>query len=402
MSAVSDLVRDYPFRRGRRSERKAGDIAQELHATMPEAFFVEDLSPGRSAWVFRRNEDIRSILFDTEHFSSENLSQMSELVSADWRLIPLEVDPPAHGFYKALLQPRFTPSRMTAFEEEIRRDARQHVADFAGSGKCDFIGDFAVPFPAKIFLRLMGLPAEMLGQFLTWEKQLISGESLEAVANSVRSVSGYLEEVFADRRQHPTDDLISYALAKDVRGRTLGPGEMIGLGMTLYTGGLDTVASHLGHMVRHLAENPAEQNLLRSQPELIPDAVEEMMRAFASVNITRLCCKPVSVRGIALQPGDRVAINLSLAGRDPEAYDQPEVVRFDRRPQHLSFGAGTHVCLGIHLARRELRIALEEILASLPEFRIAPGARPETDLGSVFQLFTLPLVWSAGQQPATT
>lgn len=389
----ADLVWKYPFRRGRVSERNAFEIAQEVHQTHPEAFFVQDIYPGWSGWIFRRQEDIRSIMFDTENFSSKNMAPYSRLIGADWSMIPLEIDPPNHGFYKALLQQRFTPSRMAAFENEIRIDARNHVAEFAAAGQCDFVRDFAVPFPAKIFLRLMGLPVEMLGQFLVWEKQLISGHSLEEIAGAVRAVVAYFDDMIAARRKEPCDDLMSFAIHTDVRGRTLTGGELMGLCMTLFSGGLDTVASHLGHMLRHLAENPADQARLRANPELIPDAIEEMMRAFSSASVSRTCTRPVELRGIKLLPGDRIWLNLALADRDPEAYDHPEQVRLDRRPKHLGFGAGTHVCLGVHLARRELRIAIEELLAGLPPFSVAPGVALRTDLGSVLQLVELPLVW---------
>src|SRR5690606_40398995 len=134
----------------------------------------------------------------------------------------------------------------------------------------------------------------------------------------------------------------------------------------LYIGGLDTVSANIGNQVRYLASNPAHQQFLRDNPEAIKGAVEEFMRVFAAVTTFRTCVKETRIRGVTIKPGDKVATCTTLAGRDGEAYDNPHEVIFDRNAPHVSFAVGPHFCLGVHLARRELRIALEELLAALP------------------------------------
>jgi cytochrome P450 len=388
-----ELVRPYPFRRGRFTERKAHDLVQEVHAAYPEAFFVEDIYPGKSGWVFRRARDIRDIFFDTDHFTSSATNPFASLTGGGWQMIPVEVDPPNHTSYRAIFNPLFTPKRMAALEGQIREIARDYIAAFRQRGNCEFVTEFGREFPIKVFLLLMGLPLDQTDQFMAWEKVIVSAGSLEEVRPVALATVAYLREAIADRRQNPREDLITYAVQAELRGRTLTAEELLGFCVTIFVAGLDTVASHLGHMFRHLAENPDQQATLRAHPEMIPDAVDELMRAFAAVTIMRTCAKEKQVGGVTVKPGDRVALSLPLAGRDPEAYERPNEIVLNRKPDVFSFGQGAHLCLGVHLARRELRIALEEFLAEVPQFRLAPDAKIVTDLSMVVQLVNLPLVW---------
>jgi cytochrome P450 len=305
----------------------------------------------------------------------------------------LEIDPPQHTFYRALMNPLFTPARMAALESSIRDFARSLIGELKREGRCDFVAQFAREFPIKVFLRLMGLPLDLAPQFLAWENALISAESIEQIAYGVKEVARYLGDEIAKREEQPRDDFITYGVQANLRGRKMSPDELLGYCFTLYSGGLDTVASHMGHHFRHLAEHPEHQQTLREQPGMIGDAVDELMRAYASVSLPRRCVKAREIGGVQVHPGDRLLISLPLAGRDPDEYERPHEVILERKPKHLSFGCGTHICIGIHLARRELRIAIEEFLKEIPPFRISADARIDADLGPVLQLKNLPLVW---------
>jgi cytochrome P450 len=151
----------------------------------------------------------------------------------------------------------------------------------------------------------------------------------------------------------------------------------------------------MGMQFLHLAERPDHQAMLRANPEMIPDAIEEMMRAYATVATSRECIKEDRIGDITVKPGDKVHMATFLAGRDPEAYPNPDEVILDRKRRHVSFGYGLHLCLGMHLARRELRIAIEEVLAGLPEFSLKPGAEVNYYLAATIQPVELPLVWKA-------
>ena len=253
--------------------------------------------------------------------------------------------------------------------------------------------DFAFPFPVAVVLDMMDLPQERLWDFQKWEHGLLHSGKLEVMQEATRNVVSYLREVIAERKKNPGDDLISAAIKSEVDGRKWTDDELVGYGFNLFIGGLDTVTANIGNQVRYLAENPDQQNLLRANPGMIGPAVEEFMRVFAAVTTFRVCVKETTVAGVTVKPGDKVAMCTTVAGRDGQAYDNPHQVRLDRKPTHVSFAVGPHFCLGVHLARRELRIALEELLAALPAFRIKPGETISSQVGGIIQPTRLPLVW---------
>lgn len=255
------------------------------------------------------------------------------------------------------------------------------------------MADFAFEFPIKVFLELMGLPQERVGQFMVWEHGLLHEPDIEKLKDATRNVIAYLRGEIEDRRVNPREDFITYGVQAQVEGRPFNEDELLGFCFNLFIGGLDTVSSNMAAQFRYLAENPAAQAQLRANPALIPDAIDEMMRAFAAVATSRECIKETTISGVTVKPGDKVLMSTFLAGRDPAAYPDPETVKFDRRARHVSFGYGPHLCIGMHLARREMRIAIEEFLSILPEFTIAPGAEITSYLAAIIQPLKLPLVW---------
>lgn len=348
---------------------------------------------GSPAWLLRRHEDLKQVFSDTEHFTSRGWSAFAAIVGENWHQVPVEVDPPQHGFFRAALNPLFTPSAVAKMDADIRHRARALIDRFKNKGECEFMTDFAFPFPVAIVLDLMQLPQSRLNEFRDWEQMLLHSGDLAVMAEGVRNVTGLLRQVIAERKQSPGEDFISFATQVSVNGRPMTDDELLGFAFNLYIGGLDTVSANLGNHFRYLAENPQQQELLRQQPEKISGAIEEMMRAFAAVTTFRICTRQTTINGVTMMPGDKVAMCTTLAGRDRETYDNPHQVIFDRTAKHVSFAYGPHFCIGAHLARRELRIAYEELLASLPPFRIKPGARIQSQQGGVIQPKTLPLVW---------
>lgn len=391
----AEFVREYPIVQGRYVEEDPyKTIIPAIHQ-WPPVFYATNAYPGSTpAWVLRRAADVREAYKDTEHFSSMGANGFAAAIGESWTMIPTELDPPLHTGFRALLNPLFSPPRMRAMEDKVRKAARHHIASFKDKGKCDFIRDFAFPFPVSIFLDLIDLPHEDTARFMTWEHDLLHESDLDTVGNAVRNVTGYMREVIADRRRNPRDDFISYGIQAEIRGRPLTDDELIGYTFNLFIGGLDTVTSVMGLHFRHLAENPEHQRRLRNDPAFIKTGLEELLRAFGATSTFRTCIKEQQINGVTIKPGDRVLMTTILACRDPEEYDRPNEIDLDRAPrQIMTFGNGPHVCIGMHLARRELQIALEEFLAAIPEFRIAPGARIMTHLGGMVQPQTLPLVW---------
>jgi len=391
-----EMVRPFPFHDGRiTTENPFTTIVPEVHCG-PAAFYTLDGYHGLGPiWVFRRFEDLEIIYGDTEHFSSKDFSPFRELTGGGWNLVPAESDLPDHRFHRGLMNPLFTPKRMAALEEHVRNTARVAIAQFKDLGECDYMADMAFQFPIAVFLELVGWPRSEMKQYLSWEKKLIHPTNIEEMRQATFEVVQFLRDMMVERRKNPGDDMISYGISTEIDGRKLTEDELLGFCFNLFVGGLDTVSTNMGWQARHLAEHPEHQAYLRAHPEQVPDAVEELLRAYAAVTTTRRCIKPVVINGVQLMPGDHIALSTPLGSNDPAKFSDPTTVKLDRKPRHVTFGSGIHRCVGAPLARRELIIAIQELLKALPEFRIKPGAEVQSMIGSVLQLQSLPLVWKA-------
>ena len=388
-----ELVTEFPFVFGTTTEQDPfNDLAASVHEG-PEIIYAPHAYPGgTAAWVPRRMADIREIYLDTDHFTTRDFSPFAKLTGASWINSPVERDPPAHAPFRQMVNPAFTPKAMAALEDKIREYAIGYIDGFAPRGECEFMSEFPFEFPIKVFLELMGLPQDRVGEFLDWEMNLLHNHDLSKIAEATSKVIAFLGSEIEKRRDDPRDDLISFALSSNIEGRPLTQDELLGFGFNLFIGGLDTVSTNMGLHFRHLATHLSDQAYLRANPSEIPHAIDELMRAYGAVTTFRTCIKETKIHGVTIMPGDKVAMSTTLAGRDPAEFDHPAEVRFDRRPRHIGFGFGIHTCVGMHLARREMRIAMEEFLARIPEFRIAPGHRMRCHLGMI-QPVELPLVW---------
>ena len=395
----AELVRPYPFAgRGTTGTGLPRDLIPAIHEG-PPVFWVDAVPhsiPG--AWVPRRQAELQQIYQDTEHFTPQGTSQFAQMIGETWFSIPGEAEPPLHSRYRLVLNPMFGPSRMARLEERIRQYARDLFLDLRPRGHCEFVSDFAFEFPIRVFLELMGLPQENAAQFLAWEHAILRSQSVEPVAAALAEVTRYLTQQCEARRREPRDDLLTLGVEAEVEGRRLTDDELKGFCFNLFVGGLDTVSTNLSAHFRHLAENPDHQQFLRGNPDRIPEAIDELMRAYAAVTTLRVCKKPIEVGGARMMPGDLVLMPTFLAAHDPEVFPSPEAIDLTRKPRHASFGYGPHLCIGMHLARREMRIAMEEALAILPPFSIAPDAEivSFTSLAPIGPV-ALPLVWQTGR-----
>jgi cytochrome P450 len=325
-----DLVRPYPYILGHTTTAEPHSFIAAIHEG-PEVFWAENSVSGyRGSWVPRRAEDLQKIYFDSEHYTVRGFAPFSKMVGDTWYLVPAEVDPPHHSVLRAMVNPVFSPRKMAELEEKIRGYARDYVAGFRDRGGCEFMRDFAFEFPIKVFLELMGLPQERTAQFMEWEHKLLHEPNLEEIKHATRAVVAYLREEMEDRRVNPRDDLVTYGVQAEVVGRKLNDDELVGFCFNLFIGGLDTVSTNMALQFRHLAEHPEHQSILRANPAMIPDAIDEMMRAYAAVATSRECIKETTIRGVTVKPGDKVTMATFLAGRDPAAYPNPGEVILDR------------------------------------------------------------------------
>jgi cytochrome P450 len=390
-----DLVRPYLFfTRGGRMSVLPRTLIPAVHEN-PPIFWAEGVhhaSPG--AWVPRRYKDLQQIYQDTDHFTVHGTGQFGQTIGENWVSVPHEAEPPLHSRYRTLLNPMFAPKQIALLDDHIRQFAREKLLEIAPNGACEFVSEFAFEFPIRVFLELMGLPQDKMAEFLEWEHGLLRTGSLEQFARSVKLVTEYLAAECAERRRTPRKDLLTLVVEGEIDGRKLNEDELKGFCFNLFVGGLDTVSTNMANQFRHLAEFPEHQDYLRANPDKISDALEELMRAYAAVVTLRLCKIDTEIGGIKMKAGDLVLMSTYLAANDPEIFPNPEVVDLNRKPRHVSFGYGPHLCIGVHLARREMKIALEEGLSILPKFRIKPGAQIESYSAGIIGPVSLPLVWN--------
>ncbi|WP_188393935.1 cytochrome P450 [Mesorhizobium sp. SARCC-RB16n] len=365
-----------------------------VHAGPPIFYAPNNTRDGRGTWVITRASDQRKVLQDTETFSSHR-SIFASALGENWPMIPLELDPPAHGIFRSLLNPLFTPQRVRALEPAVRERAIALIDTIAASGtNCDVMKDFAYPFAVNIFLRFLGLPDDRLAIFVGWGKDLLHGDAVKRKAAAQRIVA-FIDDLAALRRKAPVDDFMTFVVQAQVAGRPLTNEEVRGIGVLLFVAGLDTVAAAIGFDLAHLSRNPKDQEWLRSKPNRIVVAAEELLRAYPTVQMIRVATRDIDFDGVPIRKGDYISCATMIANRDPAEFECPNTIDLAREEnRHTAFAHGPHRCLGSHLARREIVIGLEEWLARIPALRIKEGTAPITHGGHAFGIDNLILDWS--------
>lgn len=297
----------------------------------------------------------------------------------DYPQLPLEVDPPEHGAYRALLDPILGRRAVAALEPEIRTIARGLVASFARRGSADGVRDLAVPMVATTIASVFGR-ARDAAELTSW-----GTTSWEVRPDGTRSgarLDAYVARVLDEARGAAGDDAFSRLASASIGGRPLTRIEQVGIANLILAGGRDTVIDLLCGAMWHLAADPDARTRLRADPERLQLAIEEYLR-YLSPNAgmeRRLTTDAEGEWGTA-RAGDTVILAWGHANHDPTAIEAPGEIRLDRRPNpHLAFGSGPHTCIGIHLARIEARVFLEELLAGVPGWRLGDGVQSETIL----------------------
>jgi len=316
-------------------------------------------------------------------------------------LIPLQIDPPDHARYRRFLDPEFSPKRIGELEADARVVVGTLIDGFVERGGCDFHEEFATPLPSSIFLRFMGLPRSDLSTFLQWRDDTIRPDVAPADmagAAAIRErvghdITAYFESALDAAHAAPTDGLLSRVALGEVEGRPLTRAEQLGICHLLLLGGLDTVTATLDCELAYLARHPAQRQALVDTPDLVDGAVEELLRWETPVMVlVRNVRQDHELAGVQLHAGDDAVIMIGAANLDQE-FPEPRRVDFAREGnRHLSFGAGPHRCLGSHLARLELRVALDEWHRRIPEYRMVDGAELAWSPG-IRQASSLPIAW---------
>jgi cytochrome P450 len=371
-------------------------LAADVQKDLPPIFYTRARMAGLydGAWVVTHYSDIREVYQNAELYSTEGAANFQSLVGETFRMIPLAVDPPEHGHYRVLLNPFFSPKAIGEMEPGIRATINELIDGFAAAGECDLAYDFGRIYPVRVFMKLMGFPPEKFEDFLAWEYAILHSQgAVDKVKWGIGSAIAYLRTFIAEMKARPEANLTSHIVHGEVQGRPVTDDEIIGTVAFLWLGGLDTVAATTSLMFRRLALEPEVQQQLRENPDLIPDAIEEFLRVQPLVNSTRLVKQDHEIRGVAIKKGDHIQC-FNVAGNfDPDEFEDPRALRFDRASnRHFTLAGGPHRCLGSHLARRELRLALGEFLRRIPPFRIKPGADITAHPGLIAAP-RLPIVW---------
>lgn len=351
-------------------------IWDELRESCPVAH-TERLG---GSWLPTRYGDVTAVAHDVEHFSSLDVGVVP-LLEDDERLLPvglppIAADPPEHTWSRRLLLPWFSHRRVAEYEVSTRQICRGLVDDLLASGRGDAAVDYAQQIPARVISLILGVPPELSDTFTGWVRDVLEFANVPERREAGRAgILGFITEQMERRRNEPGDDLISALLQSEVDGQPVPDEYIMGIiGLTLIAG-VDTTWSAIGASLWHLATHPADRQRLVGEPELLPVAIEELLRAYAPVTMARVANEGAEIAGCPVNAGDRVLLSFSAANRDPEAFPDADEVVIDRmQNRHVAFGVGIHRCAGSNLARMELRVALEEWLARIPEFTLQEGA----------------------------
>jgi cytochrome P450 len=322
-----------------------------------------------------RYKDVREIAYDTEHFSSRKVAVREVHPPTDRGAPPITSDPPRHRLARMVLLPPFTPAAIEQIKPHARAICNDLIDRFVGKGACDAAVEYAQHIPTRVMAHMLGVPESDGERFRDW----INGALQEGITDNAAlmqamvEMTDYFRGPMQERRQKPGTDLISYLVQqKYPDGRNLSDNHVLGSVRLLLVAGIDTTWSAIGAFIWHLAKTPEDRRRLVAEPELMPTAIEELLRAYAPVTMAREVIAETEINGCPFKPGQMVMLSFPAANRDPEMFPDADKVIIDRKEnRHAAFGLGIHRCIGSNLARMELTVALEELLKRVPEFSLA-------------------------------
>jgi cytochrome P450 len=360
----------------------------------PETFW----SPHNGGhWVVTRASTIEAVINDAERFSNRYVGVPKELNPV--RIFrPFQMDAPDHIPYRNLMSALVSPRAVAAIQADARRLAVDLIEGFKAKGECEFVTDFAQHMPIRMFMTIVGLPEEDRLPLLAMAEKIARPKADAERMEGYALFDAYAMDLIAKRRGGSDGDFVADLCRATIDGEPLSEDALIGMITLVMIAGLDTVSGMLGFFALFLARNPDRRQALREHPELIPGAVEELLRRFAHPMMAREARCDVELDGVAIRKGDMVVAPLALFNLDEAKFPEPLKIDFERprRPAHVTFGGQPHRCLGAMLARTELAIFLEEWLARIPDFQVRPGTELAARTRVTAVLVELPLVWPAG------
>ena len=390
---VTDWVHDFDHTDPRWTENPF-PIWEELRAHSPVVHTDRFLG----CYLPTTYQAVKEIAYDTEHFSSRRVLVRDERPEVTRNAAPpITSDPPEHKPAKQLLLPPFTPDAMKKLEPRVRAICNELIDEFLTEGKCDAAARYTKYIPVRAIAHMLGIPEADSDRFITWIHQILElGIKDERILiQAVQEMTAYFAGHIEQRKLHPTDDLISTLMnARDKDGQPLEDAHVLGSLRLLLIAGIDTTWSAIGASLWHLARTPSDRARLIAEPELMPVAIEEFLRAYSPVTMAREVIKETTVSGCPMKTGNMVLLSFPAANRDPAMFPDADKVVIDRKEnRHAAFGLGIHRCVGSNLARMEMTVAIEEWLKRIPDFRLDPAGKVKWSEGTVRGPRQLPILF---------
>jgi len=361
----------------------------ELKKRAPPIFWTRN---NGGHWYVTDAKLANQVLKDAANFSSKALVVPRSINPPGEGFTPIHLDPPDHTKYRHHLSVALSRKGVAELAPGVRKLAVELIEGLRPKGRCDFMADFAFQLPIIVFLRLVDLPEEHRLGLLDQVAKIIRPGSDKA--EIIRGLAAYLAPIVKQRRADPGDDLISWLSRQEIDGQPMPEDKLHSMCTLLLIGGLDSVANTLGFFARFLAENQVHRRQIVDNPEIVSQAVEELLRRFPTVTAGggRLCVNDQQVGPAPVKAGEQVMVPTAMMNFDEETYPDPLTVDFSRRIASVgTFGQGPHRCVGANLARSELTIFLEEWLTRIPDFRLA--AKPDFQAGINISYSGLALEW---------
>jgi cytochrome P450 len=348
-------------------------------------------------WLPVTREDVARVAYDTEHFTSRAVVVSTATILAEAPIgaaPPITSDPPFHQHARRLLLPPFSPKRIEAWEDDVRKLCLECLDEMGDADVVDAAQQYAQHIPANVIARMLGFPVEDADVFRGFVHDVLEGINVapeERGANFDR-LDDYLDAQIVDHLERPRDDLTSYLLEATIFDQPLSPEHVRGSIVLLLIAGIDTTWSAIGSSIWHLASHPDDLRRLGAEPELWPTAIEELLRVYAPVTMARMVAKEHDFNGCPMQVDDWVLLPFPAANLDPAFFDRADEVLLDRAEnRHAAFGLGIHRCLGSNLARLEVRVAVQEFVHRFPRFELADPDAVRWSVGQIRGPRALPI-----------
>ena len=345
------------------------------------------------AWLPVTHADVSAVARDTDHFSSEGAVLSNKPPRDQWISTapiggapPITSDPPFHADARRLLLPAFSPQVVAEWEPEIRRLCNELIDNMGDIDTVDAAVQYAQNIPVYVIARMLGLPVEDSDYFRDTVHLVLEGVGAPfgERQQSFEKLDAYLSMHVREHIENPKDDLIGFLLNAKIYDQPLSPEHVVGTIILLMVAGIDTTWSSIGSSIWHLAQHPSDLQRMVNEPELLPTAIEELLRMYAPVTMARIVSQDAEIGGCPVKAGDSVLLPFPAANRDPEVFPDADKVVIDREEnRHVAFGLGIHRCLGSNLARLELRVAVEVFIQRFPKFELPNPSAVTWSLGQV-------------------